>query len=320
MLDSSSFIGRRKRQSNRLFNRMTSSLAELVELLTLERLEVNIFRGQSRDIGSAQVFGGQVLGQALSAAQQTVVGREAHSLHAYFLRRGDTAAPIVYEVDHQRDGRSFSMRRVVAIQHGRPIFNMAASFQVAEEGLEHQTAMPDVPRPDELLTNVEIGERLLARSPEKIRRFLAMQQPMEFRPVHPEHYFSTESLEPVKQIWMRVAGELEDSDDLHRSLLAYLSDYELLGTATLPHGLPFATGKVQMASLDHALWFHRPVRVNQWLLCDFDSPNTASARGLARGRIFDADGHLVASSAQEGLIRLWDQQRTDTKTDFTRQR
>ena len=299
---------------------MSTSLAELLDLLTLERLEVNIFRGQSRDIGSAQVFGGQVLGQALAAAQATVDGRAAHSLHAYFLRRGDQTAPIVYEVDHQRDGRSFSVRRVVAIQHGRPIFNMAASFQVPEDGLSHQNEMPDVPPPDELLSSLELSERASSAIPEKMRRFLRMQQPMEFRPVHPERYFTTESLEPAKQLWMRVIGDVPADDQMHRSLLAYLSDYELLGTATLPHGLPFAQGKVQMASLDHALWFHRPVRVDDWLLCDFDSPTTAGARGFARARIFSADGTLVASSAQEGLIRLWDASRTRSETDFTKQR
>ncbi|MEL7535737.1 MAG: acyl-CoA thioesterase II [Pseudomonadota bacterium] len=299
---------------------MSSSVNELLDLLTLERLEVNIFRGQSRDIGSAQVFGGQVLGQALSAAQQTVTGRDAHSMHAYFLRRGDIDAPIVYEVDHQRDGRSFSVRRVVAIQHGRPIFNMAASFQVPEAGLEHQSDMPNVPPPDALLSSLEISERVSAVIPEKMRRFLRMQEPLEFRPVHPEHYLSNKALAPAKQTWMRVRGELPDDDNLHRSLLAYLSDYELLGTATLPHGLPFAQGKVQMASLDHALWFHRQMRVDRWLLCDFDSPNTSGARGLARSRIFDADGVLVASSAQEGLIRLWDEARTGGSTDFTQQR
>ncbi|MEM8982447.1 MAG: acyl-CoA thioesterase II [Pseudomonadota bacterium] len=299
---------------------MTTALSDLLGLMELERIEVNIFRGQSRDIGSAQVFGGQVLGQALSAAQQTVADRSAHSLHAYFLRRGDQQAPIVYEVDHQRDGRSFTVRRVVAIQHGRPIFNMAASFHVPEPGLEHFDAMAAVPSPDELASSLELSEQMSDSIPEKMRRFIALQQPLDFRPVHPEHYFSASKLPARKQIWMRVAGELPDDDALHRSLLAYLSDYQLLGTATLPHGLSFARGNVQMASLDHALWFHRPVRVNEWLFCDFDSPNAAGARGFARGRIFSQDGTLVASSAQEGLIRLWDDSKEKATADFRGQR
>lgn len=285
---------------------MAEALDDLLELLTLERIEDSIFRGESRDIGSAQVFGGQVLGQALSAAQRTVDGRVAHSMHAYFLRRGDMERPIVYEVDHQRDGRSFSVRRVVAIQHGRPIFNMAASFQVTEPGLEHQAEMPAADGPDGLKSSYEISVELKDRLPEKMRRFLTRNRPFEFRPVRPEHYLSAEKREPVKQTWMRVIGELPDDDDLHRSLLAYLSDFGLLGTATLPHGLPFASGNVQMASLDHAIWFHRPVRVDRWLLCHFDSPNSAGARGFARAQIFAETGELVASTSQEGLVRLWD--------------
>ncbi len=288
---------------------MNQTTKDLLHLLSLERIEANIFRGESRDIGSAQVFGGQVLGQALSAAQQTVDGRQAHSLHAYFLRRGDMQAPIVYEVDHQRDGRSFSVRRVVAIQHGRPIFNMAASFQVEEEGLEHQAEMPDVPGPEGLFSSRDINRKHLDKIPEKMRRFIARSVPFEFRPVQPEHYFSTKKLPPTKQTWIRMSERIPDDANLHRSLLAYLSDFELLGTASLPHGLPFGQGKVQMASLDHALWFHRPFRVDEWLLSDFESPNASGARGLARARIFSADGRLVASTSQEGLVRIWDESR-----------
>ncbi len=291
---------------------MTATVQDLIEHLQLERIEKNIFRGRSRDIGSDQVFGGQVLGQALSAAQETVGSeRAAHSLHAYFLRRGDFNAPIVYEVDNQRDGGSFSVRRVVAIQHGRPIFNLAASFQRAESGLSHQAPMPDVPPPDELANVTELGIEVTEDLPEKMRRFLSSMRPLDFRPVHADQFLSAERLEPRKQFWMRVDGELPDDDNLHRSVLAYLSDYQLLGTVTLPHGLPFARGNVLMASLDHALWFHQAVRVDQWLLCDYDSPNAASARGYARGQIFSADGRLVASSAQEGLVRVIEE--TSTK-------
>ncbi|MGH8223747.1 MAG: acyl-CoA thioesterase domain-containing protein [Woeseiaceae bacterium] len=283
---------------------MNPVLADLINLLGLERIEDNIFRGQSRDIGSAQVFGGQVLGQALSAAHHTVDGRRAHSLHAYFLRRGDVNAPIIYEVDRARDGGSFSVRRVVAIQHGRPILNCAASFQNAEEGLEHQAAMPEVPGPDGLPDATDVAPEVLARVPEKMRRFLTDQRQFEFRPVRPFNFAEPVVLPPVKQVWIRAVDRLPDDASLHQNLLAYVSDYELLGTSTLPHGLVFGRGNVLMASLDHALWFHRDVRVDEWLLYSFDSPNASGARGFARGEFFTRDGTLVASAAQEGLVRV----------------
>lgn len=283
---------------------MNPILEDLLRLLRLERIEDNIFRGESRDIGSAQVFGGQVLGQALSAAHHTVDHRVAHSLHAYFLRRGDVNAPIIYEVDRARDGGSFSVRRVVAIQHGRPIFNLAASFQTPEKGLEHQTAMPDVAGPDGLQDVTSVDPAVLDRLPEKMRRYLIAERPFEFRPVRPVSFTRPEKLPPVKHVWIRAIDRLPDDDSLHQILLAYVSDYELLGTSTLPHGLSFGDGSVQMASLDHALWFHRPFRVDEWLLYAFDSPNASGARGLAHGRLFARDGTLVASAAQEGLIRV----------------
>ncbi len=284
---------------------MDAVLADLLQLLQLERIEENIFRGDSRDVGSAQVFGGQVLGQALSAAHHTVEGRVAHSLHAYFLRRGDVEAPIVYDVDRARDGRSFSVRRVVAIQHGRPIFNLSASFQVPEEGLEHQAVMPQVTPPEELRDSHELASEIVHVLPEKMRRFFTQKRPFEFRPVDPPDLLKPEKRPPVKYVWVRAADRLPDDPDLHRNLLAYFSDYELLGTATLPHGLRFGTGNVQMASLDHALWFHRKARVDEWLLYSFDSPNTSAGRGYSRGQIFSRDGKLVASTAQEGLVRVW---------------
>lgn len=285
---------------------MNPVLADVVKLLRLERIEDNIFRGESRDIGSPQVFGGQVLGQALSAAHRTVEGRFPHALHAFFLRRGDYNAPIVYEVERARDGRSFSNRRVVAIQHGRPILNMAASFQVEEQGLEHQAIMPDVPGPDGLSSSVDINRALLDKVPEKMRRYLSHQPPFEFRPVRPPDFLHPEKLEPIKHVWMRACDPLPDDLRLHRSLLTYISDYELLGTATLPHALRFVNGQVQMASLDHAMWFHQCARVDQWLLYSFDSPCSHGGRGMARGQIFTRDGILVASTAQEGVIRVWD--------------
>ncbi len=292
---------------------MDPVLADLEHLLTLERIEDNIFRGESRDIGSQQVFGGQVLGQALSAAQRTVEDRAAHSLHAYFLRRGDMEAPIVYEVDRQRDGRSFSMRRVVAIQHGRPILNMAASFQVGEDGLEHQFDMPEVPEPESLPDAVELARDHAQGLPEKMRRFMTAERPFEFRPVAPPAFADTEPRAPYKHVWVRAVDRLPDSPDLHRSMLAYVSDYELLGTSALPHGLPYGHGTVQMASLDHALWFHRQPRVDEWFLYTMDSPASVGGRGFARGRIYTRDGALVASTSQEGVIRVWDESRAASK-------
>jgi acyl-CoA thioesterase-2 len=273
---------------------MHSVLEDLIALLQLERIEDNIFRGDSRDIGSAQVFGGQVLGQALSAAQHTVEDRVAHSLHAYFLRRGDMTRPIIYEVDRARDGGSFSTRRVVAIQHGRPIFNLAASFL---------KDLFDVPA--EVLENV----------PMKMRRFLTAQRPFEFRPVERISFTEPVNLPPVKHCWIRAVDALPDDPALHQNLLAYVSDYELLGASVLPHGLKFVSGRVIMASLDHGLWFHRSCRADRWLLYAIESPNAAGARGFARGQLFTEDGMLVASTAQEGLIRVVDTDASKPRSD-----
>ena len=251
---------------------MNPVLAEVVELLTLERLEDNLFRGESRDIGAPQVFGGQILGQALSAAHRSVDDRIPHSLHAYFLRPGDFNLPVVYQVERSRDGGSYSNRRVVAIQHDRPILNLAASFKTPEEGLEHQADMPEVLGPEGLTSLVDINQSMLDKVPEKMRRFLAHKPPFEFRPVEPPKFTEPGSRPPVKHVWMRACGELPDDPELHRNLLAYVSDYELLGTATLPHAIDFNTKPLLMASLDHAMWFHREAKVDQWLLYTFDSP------------------------------------------------
>jgi acyl-CoA thioesterase-2 len=280
-------------------------LADLLHLLDLERIEENIFRGESRDIGSARVFGGQVLGQALSAARATVEGREVHSLHAYFLNAGDVNAHIVYEVDRARDGRSFSNRRVVAIQHGRSIFNMTVSFQAHEEGIEHQANMPKVPSPDELSEMRDVGPEVLAKIPEKMRRYLTHERPFEVRPVEPIAILNPKRTKPVRHFWVRAIDALPDQPDLHRNLLAYLSDYQLVATATLPHGIRFEHGNVQLASLDHAMWFHRPFRLDEWLLYSMESPNASGARGLALGQFFTREGVLVASTAQEGVVRIW---------------
>jgi acyl-CoA thioesterase-2 len=280
-------------------------LADLLQLLKLERVEDRIFRGESRDLGGARVFGGQVLGQALTAAGYTVDGRDVHSLHAYFLVAGDVNAPIVYEVDVARDGRSFSNRRVVAIQHGQPIFNMTVSFQVPERGLEHSAAMPQVPGPDGLPDARELPEEIVANIPEKMRRFLTHERPFHVRPVEPIQIVAPKPAPPVRHIWIKTVDTLPDDPDLHRNVLAYVSDYQLVSTATLPHGIHFAEGNVQMASLDHAMWFHRPFRMDEWLLYVMESPNASGGRGLALGKFFTRDGRLVASTAQEGVIRVW---------------
>jgi len=280
-------------------------LADLLKLLELERIEDRIFRGESRDLGGARVFGGQVLGQALTAASYTVQGRSVHSLHAYFLVGGDVNAPIVYEVELARDGKSFSNRRVVAIQHGQPIFNMTASFQVPEEGLEHSAPMPQVPGPEGLPDVRELVPAVLEKIPEKMRRFLTHERPFEFRPVEPIHVIAPPRAAPVRHIWVKTVDKLPDDADLHRNVLAYVSDYQLVSTATLPHGIHFAEGNVQLASLDHAMWFHRPFRADEWLLYAMESPNASGGRGLALGRIFARDGTLVASTAQEGVVRVW---------------
>jgi acyl-CoA thioesterase-2 len=280
-------------------------LADLLTLLELERIEDRIFRGESRDIGGARVFGGQVLGQALTAASYTVQARQVHSLHAYFLVAGDVHAPIVYEVDVARDGKSFSNRRVVAIQHGQPIFNMTASFQAPEAGLEHAAPMPQVPGPEGLADIREVPAEVLAKIPEKMRRFLTHERPFDVRPVEPIQPIAPPRAAPVRHIWIKTVDALPDDADLHRNVLAYVSDYQLVSTATLPHGIHFAEGNVQLASLDHAMWFHRPFRVDEWLLYAMESPNASGGRGLARGQFFTRDGRLVASTAQEGVVRVW---------------
>jgi acyl-CoA thioesterase-2 len=281
---------------------MDQRLADLLALLELEQLEVNLFRGSSRDIGSPQVFGGQVLGQALVAAYKTVEARACHSLHAYFLRRGDFNAPIVYQVDRSLDGKSFANRRVVAIQHGEQIFHMSCSFQVSEPGMDHSATMPDVPPPEGLRDFDSYREELLADLPEKVRSFFEHRRPFEFRPVCIPNYLDPVPLPPVKHVWLRAVDAVPTDDDrVHRCLLAYVSDYNLLDTATLPHAKSFL--HLQLASIDHGMWFHRGFRADEWLLYSVDSPSASGARGFARGSIFTRDGRLVASTAQEGLIR-----------------
>lgn len=284
---------------------MSTVLDELVKLLALERIEENLFRGQSQDLGWGTVFGGQVVGQALSAAVQTVPAeRHVHSLHSYFLRPGDVAKPIVYDVDRIRDGSSFTTRRVVAIQSGKPIFNLAASFQKQEEGLEHQDAMPDAPPPESVATEQERVAAYASRLPRFIRERAAAEHPFELRPVGPaDDPFLPAARPAERMVWLRATSRLPDDPALHRYLLAYASDHGFITTSLLPHGVTWLTPGMQVASLDHVMWFHQPFRVDEWLLNVMDSPSAHGARGLVRSRVFTQSGRLVASSAQEGLIR-----------------
>jgi acyl-CoA thioesterase-2 len=282
---------------------MTDIVQDMLKHLTLERLEENLYRGESRDIGSPNVYGGQVLGQALFAASQTVEGREAHSLHAYFLRPGDKKAPVVYEVDRIRDGKSYTTRRVVAIQRGKPIFNMSASFKINEDGLEHQCTMPEVPGPEGLPNMTQLGKQALAEIPDKLSRFLKWQRPIELRPVQQIHPLHPQPAPPLRDVWIKADGILPDDPAMHKVILAYASDYSLLATALLPHALTFTQGTIRAASLDHAMWFHRDFCMDEWLLYSMDSPSMSHGRGFSRGNLFTREGVLVASVAQEGMIR-----------------
>lgn len=283
---------------------MSDVLADLLDLLRLERIETNIFRGQSQDLGWGNVFGGQVLGQALSAAKQTVPDdRTVHSLHGYFLRVGDAKKPIVYDVDCIRDGKSFTTRRVVAIQNGRPIFSMAASFQLHEEGFDHQAAMPEAPSPDGLKSEVEVWREHIDRIPPSLRQRALAERPIEIRPVETIDPLRPRVGPPQRQVWYRAIAKLPDELSIHQYLLAYASDFHFLGTAMQPHGVSWMSPGMQVASLDHAMWFHRPFRMDEWLLYVVDSPSASGGRGIARGQFFTQDGVLVASTVQEGLMR-----------------
>jgi acyl-CoA thioesterase-2 len=284
---------------------MPAVLQELVKLLALERLEENLFRGQSQDLGWGTVFGGQVLGQALSAAVQTVPpDRPPHSLHAYFLRPGDVTRPIVYDVDRIRDGGTFTTRRVRAIQGGHAIFNMSSSFQRPEQGVAHQDAMPDAPPPSSVPTDKERLDAASAKLPASVRALLLREQPFDVRVVEQvDDPFEPSPMPARRRAWMKARAPLPDDPALHRYLLAYVSDHAFLGTALLPHRITFFTSGYQIASLDHAMWFHQPFRLDEWLLHVMDSPAANEGRALVRGSVFTQDGRLVASTIQEGLIR-----------------
>ncbi len=280
-----------------------AALQSLLSLLDLERLESNFYRGLSPRDRWQRIYGGQVLGQALVAAYRTVETRICHSLHAYFLRAGDPRVPILYEVDRSRDGGSFSARRVVAIQHGVQIFTMSASFESPAEGLEHQSQMPSVPPPEELRSEQQWRQEILPQVPEHVRGWFMRARPIEVRPVIPANRFTQERREARQIVWFRAVGTLPDLPAMHQCVLAYASDMTLLDTSLLPHGYNLFTPELQLASLDHAIWFHRPFRADEWLLYVQESPSAAGTRSFNRGEIFRRDGALAASVAQEGLIR-----------------
>ena len=285
---------------------MKQELKDLLDLLDLEQIEVNLFRGVSPKDGRQRVFGGQVLGQALVAAARTVedTARTAHSLHGYFLRPGDTSMPILYKVDRIRDGRSFTTRRVVAIQKGRAIFNMSASFQVAEQGLEHQFDMPAVRAPEDCLTEKQMREKFASDMPPDVQDWPERPQPIEMRFVEYFNEFNPGKLPPYQNTWIRTIDTMPDDERLNQCLLAYASDMTLLDTCYRPHGMNWHDDHFQVASLDHAMWFHKPFKTDTWLLYAQDSPSSSGARGLSRGTFYTSSGELVASVAQEGLIRV----------------
>jgi len=282
---------------------MSRALDELLSILDLETLEHNLFRGLSPQVGWQRVFGGQVIGQALVAANRTVEGRMCHSLHAYFLRAGDPAVPIIYEVDRIRDGGSFSTRRVVAIQHGHAIFSMGASFHKEEGGLAHQMKMPEVPPPEDLPSEAEFKDLLMERLPEPVKAYWEQERPIEIRPVDLSRYLSPENRTPSQQVWIKATGHLGEDLALHQCVLAYASDFTLLDTALIAHGRFVFDPNLMLASLDHAIWFHESFRADDWLLYVQDSPSSGAGRAFCRGTLFTRDGRLVASTAQEGLVR-----------------
>ncbi|MGB6428667.1 MAG: acyl-CoA thioesterase II [Methyloceanibacter sp.] len=282
---------------------MSRALDQLLAILDLEMLEQNLFRGVSPQVGWQRVFGGQVIGQALVAAYRTVENRTAHSLHGYFLRPGDPSLPIIYEVDRIRDGGSFSTRRVVAIQHGHAIFSMGASFHKFEEGLSHQMQMPEVPAPESLPSEAELKDLLIDRLPPQVRTYWERERPIEIRPVDLTRYLSPEKRAATQQVWIRATGSLGDDLPLNQCVLAYASDFTLLDTALIAHGRFVFDPSLMLASLDHAIWFHQSFRADDWLLYAQDSPSSGGGRAFCRGSLFTRSGELVASTAQEGLVR-----------------
>ncbi|MGB0894479.1 MAG: acyl-CoA thioesterase II [Parashewanella sp.] len=284
---------------------MSKVLDGLLSLLTLEQIEQGLFRGQSQDIGFGHLFGGQVMGQALYAAKQTVpLTRTVHSLHSYFLRAGDEKLPIVYDVENMRDGGSFSARRVKAIQNGRPIFYMTCSFQEPEQGLSHQSEMPNVKGPEGLMNQQELAMTLRDRIPQAILNKFMEDAPIEMRLVDPTNPIMPQEKEPIRHVWIRANGKMPSDPRVHRYLLAYASDFNFLVTAAQPHGVSFLTPGMKMATIDHSMWFHRPFNLDDWLLFSIESPNANGGRGFVQGKFYDQQGVLVASATQEGLMRM----------------
>lgn len=280
-----------------------SAIASLIAILDIEPLEHNLYRGRVPQVGWQRVFGGLVISQALVAAQRTVEGRSVHSLHAYFLLAGDPSIPILYEVDRIRDGRSFATRRVVAIQRGKAIFAMSASFHTDEDGFEHMAEMPKVPMPEDIPAYNEIDPAMMQQLPEPVRAYFERERPIELRPVEFERYVDGRTRQFGNQIWIRATGALPDDQAIHQSVLAYASDMTLLDASLVPHHTSVFDREIAPASLDHAMWYHRPFRADDWLLYSHDSPNASGGRGFSRGLVFKRDGTLVASVSQEGLIR-----------------
>ncbi|MBN6361652.1 acyl-CoA thioesterase II [Providencia huaxiensis] len=283
---------------------MSPELQNLISLIELEKIEEGIFRGQSEDLGLPQVFGGQVVGQAMYAAKQTIPEERAiNSFHSYFLRPGDSSRPIVYDVEILRDGGSFSARRVSAIQNGKPIFFMTASFQSQEEGYNHQNLMPDVPPPTSLISQDDIVQSLADKLPESVKKYALRPTPFEFRPVEFYSPFDSAPQEPFRYIWFKAKGQLPDLPSLHHYLLGYASDYNFLPAALQPHGRGFMERDLQVATIDHSMWFHRPFKIDDWLLYAVESPSASGGRGFVKGQIYNLQGDLVATAVQEGVIR-----------------
>lgn len=291
---------------------MTVAIEKLLAILDLEILGQDIFLGKSSEDGRQRVFGGQVIGQALVAVGKTVEDRHVHSLHCYFMRPGDPGVPITYQVERIRDGKSFTTRRVVALQHNKAIFSMSASFHKEEAGLSHQIQMPDVPLPDKLFSEEQLKQQFASQLPKNVRTYWDRERPVEVRLVDLTRYITSEPRKAEQHIWMRAKAKLPDDDHLHRCILAYASDFSLLDTALIAHGTSIFNPKLMLASLDHAIWFHRSFRADDWLLYSQDSPTTGGSRGFSRGSIFDVKGNLVASIAQEGLIRQKTEESSNT--------